>query len=206
MVKGNRWEDHYARRARGEKRLARSVYKLKDIDRKYHLFSRGHRVLDLGCYPGSWSQYSIERVGPKGVVTGVDLREPGGLQAQNFHFIKVDVLQLDKEMLVREIGPIDVVISDLAPQTTGVKIVDNSRSMELARKALNISTVTLKREGHFLCKIFEGEDQKIFRDEFSQYFNQTRSLRPSAVRKGSRELYLLGLRFTKQSVDGIVKS
>jgi len=200
MVKGNRWEDHYARRARGEKWLARSVYKLKDIDKKYHLLCRDHRVLDLGCYPGSWSQYSIERVGPKGVVMGVDLREPEGLRAQNFHFIKADILQLDKEMLAREIGPIDVVISDLAPQTTGVKVLDNSRSMELARKALDIATFVLTRDGHFLCKIFEGEDQKIFRDEFSRYFNKTRSLRPSAVRKGSREIYLLGLKFMNPSI------
>jgi len=201
MVKGNRCEDHYARRARGEKWLARSVYKLKDIDRKYHLLTSGYRVLDLGCYPGSWSQYSIERVGPKGAVIGVDLREPEGLRAQNFHFIEADVLQLDGVRLAKEIGPMDVVISDLAPQTTGVKFLDNSRSMDLATKALNISTVMLKREGHFLCKIFEGEDQKIFRDEFSHYFNQTRSLRPSAVRKGSREIYLLGLRFMKPSTS-----
>jgi 23S rRNA (uridine2552-2'-O)-methyltransferase len=197
MVKGNRWEDHYARRARKEKRLARSVYKLEDIDRKYCLFSRGQRVLDLGCYPGSWSRYSLDRVGPKGEVIGMDLRAPKGLRAKNFHFLKVDVLQLDKEVLALELGPIDVVISDLAPQTTGVKIVDNYRSMELAQKALNMATVMLKRGGHFLCKIFEGEDQKIFKDEFSQYFNQTRSLRPSAVRKGSREMYLLGIKFTK---------
>ena len=201
MVKGNRWEDHYARRARGEKWLARSVYKLKDIDRKYHLLGRDRRVLDLGCYPGSWSQYSIDRVGPKGVVMGLDLREPEGLKTQNFQFIKADVLQLDREMLARKIGPIDVVISDLAPQTTGVKIVDNSRSMELARKALNISTSVLKRDGHFLCKIFEGKDLRLFRDEFSRFFDQTRSIRPSAVRKGSREIYLLGLRFTKPSTS-----
>src|SRR4030042_3383521 len=103
----------------------------------------------------------MEKVGPKGEVIGVDLKEPEGLRAQNFHFIEADVLQLDEVRLVKEIGPMDVVISDLAPQTTGVKVLDNSRSMELARKALNISTIMLKREGHFLCKIFEGEDQKI---------------------------------------------
>ena len=200
MVKGNRWEDHYARRARGEKWLARSVYKLQEIDRKYHILGRDSRVLDLGCYPGSWSQYSAEKVGPKGTVMGIDLREPKGLHAPNFHFIKANVLQLDKEFLAREIGPIDIVISDLAPRTTGVKIVDNNRSMELARKALNISSFTLKKDGHFLCKIFEGEDQKIFRDEFSRFFIQTHSIRPSAVRKGSREIYLIGLRFKKSSM------
>lgn len=154
-------------------------------------------MLDLGCYPGSWSQYSMKKVGPKGEVIGVDLKEPKGLRSQNFHFIKADVLQLDEVRLAKEIGPMDVVISDLAPQTTGVKVLDNSRSMELARKALNISAIMLKSEGHFLCKIFEGEDQKIFRDEFSSCFKQTRSIRPSAVRKRSRELYLLGLKFTK---------
>ena len=197
MAKRDRWEDHYTRRARNEKWLARSVYKLEEIDRRFKLIRHGHRLLDLGCYPGSWSQYSIKRVGPKGEVVGVDLEGPDLLSAPNFRFIKGDVLTLDLKWLAKEIGLRDVVISDLAPHTTGIKIADTSRSMELAKRALEISLVVLKEQGHFLCKAFEGEDLKAFRSVFSKLFDQIRLIRPSAVRKGSREVYLLGLNLAK---------
>jgi len=193
MIKGDRWEDHYTRRARHEKWLARSVYKLEEIDKRFKFIHQGDRILDLGCYPGSWSQYSIKRVGPKGEVVGVDIKKPDRLSAPNFRFIKADVFDLDVEWLEGEIDPRDSVISDLSPHTTGIRLADTSRSMELAGKALGIALAMLKRKGHFLCKVFEGEDLKGFKNEFTLHFNQVRSIRPSAVRKGSREVYLLGL-------------
>ena len=88
-------------------------------------------------------------------------------------------------------------MSDLAPKTTGIPVADTSRSMELAREALGIAQTLLKKGGHFLCKVFEGEDLKPFRDALSTTFGQFRSYRPSAIRKGSREIYLLGLKFKK---------
>jgi 23S rRNA (uridine2552-2'-O)-methyltransferase len=197
MGKRNKWEDHYARRARDEKWVARSVYKLEEIDRRFRLIGRGHRLLDLGCYPGSWSQYSLKKVGPGGEVVGMDLREPKRLSAPNFRFIKADVITLDLERLLQEIRLRDAVISDLAPQTTGIKVADASRSMELAKKALEISLALLKERGHFLSKVFEGEDLKALRNEVKERFDQTRLVRPSAVRKGSKEIYLLGLGLVK---------
>jgi 23S rRNA (uridine2552-2'-O)-methyltransferase len=197
MGKRNKWEDHYARRARNEKWVARSVYKLEEIDRRFRLIGRGHRLLDLGCYPGSWSQYSLKKVGPGGEVVGMDLREPKRLSAPNFRFIKADVITLDLERLLQEIRLRDAVISDLAPQTTGIKVADASRSMELAKKALEISLALLKERGHFLSKVFEGEDLKALRNEVKERFDQTRLVRPSAVRKGSKEIYLLGLGLVK---------
>ncbi|MGD2125920.1 MAG: RlmE family RNA methyltransferase [Desulfobacteraceae bacterium] len=192
-MKRGQWEDHYTRRARNEKWLARSVFKLQEIDRRYRLIRRGDRLLDLGCYPGSWSQYSIARVGPGGDVVGVDLQEPDHFSAPNFRFIKANVFEVDIEWLRSEIGPRDAVLSDLAPKTSGIRLADASRSMELAQKALRIALVVLKQGGHCLCKVFENEDVKAFRDEFSRHFDQTRIVRPSAVRKASREVYLLGL-------------
>jgi 23S rRNA (uridine2552-2'-O)-methyltransferase len=197
MGKRNKWEDHYARRARDEKWVARSVYKLEEIDRRFRLIGRGHRLLDLGCYPGSWSQYSLKKVGPGGEVVGMDLREPKRVSAPNFRFIKADVITLDLEGLLQEIGLRDAVISDLAPQTTGIKAADASRSMELAKKALEISLALLKERGHFLSKVFEGEDLKALRNEVKERFDETRLVRPSAVRKGSKEIYLLGLGLVK---------
>jgi 23S rRNA (uridine2552-2'-O)-methyltransferase len=155
-MNANRWDDHYARRARDEKWLARSVYKLKEIDKKFGLIRKGNHVLDLGCYPGSWSQYGIEKVGPKGEVAGIDLSRPVHVSSPRFRFIQTDVLTLDVEWLIRELAPRDVVMSDLAPQTTGIRSTDASRSMELASRALEIALALLKGKGRFVCKIFEG--------------------------------------------------
>ena len=195
MGKGNRWEDHYARRAREEKWLARSVYKLQEVDGKHHIIRPGDRLLDLGCFPGSWSQYAIKRVGPRGEVVGVDIQEPDRFSAPNFRFVKGDVFDLSLDWLKGEIGPRDVVMSDMAPPTTGIRVADASRSMELAKRALDIASVLLKKGGYCLCKVFEGEDMKALREDFSPHFNKVRTLRPTAVRKASREVYLLGLGF-----------
>ena len=196
-MRTNRWDDHYARRARDEKWLSRSVYKLQEIDKKFDLIHKGDRLLDLGCYPGSWSQYGIKKVGFSGEVTGIDLSYPDKLAFPNFKFISADVLSLDIEELSRQIGPMDVVISDLAPQTTGVKLSDVSRSMELARRAQQIAFNLLRAKGRFLCKVFEGEDLKSFRVETSCNFEQVRIFRSQATRKHSREVYLIGLGFKK---------
>jgi 23S rRNA (uridine2552-2'-O)-methyltransferase len=196
-MKKDVWDDHYARWARKEKWLARSVYKLQEIDKKFRLIHRGHRLLDLGCYPGSWSQYAIKKVGPEGDVVGIDLTLPDRLSASNFRFIQFDVLALDLDELVRDVGPRDAVISDMAPQTTGIRLTDASRSMSLAERAAEIAIALLKKNGGFVCKVFEGEDLKRFKAGISARFKQTRLFRPHAVRKGSREVYIIGLGFFK---------
>ena len=167
MSRGNKWEDSYTRRARQEKWLARSVYKLEEMDKKFKLIRPGDQLLDLGCYPGSWSQYGLKRVGPKGNVVGMDLNKPDRLSAPNFRFINADIFTVDPEWLLREVGPKDAVISDLAPKTTGIPLADTSRSMELAKEALKIGSAVLKKRGHFLCKVFEGEDLNSFRDNYN---------------------------------------
>jgi len=194
-MKANRWDDHYARQARDEKWLARSVFKLQEIDKKYKLIRKGDLLHVLGCYPGSWSQYGIKKVGSKGEVVGIDLTLPERLSSPNFRFIEHDILTLDTEWLIREVGPMDVVISDLAPQTTGIKVTDASRSMSLARRALGIALVLFKKKGHFVCKVFEGEDIKVFRSGMSTHFRKIQTFRPKSTRKRSREVYMVGLGF-----------
>jgi 23S rRNA (uridine2552-2'-O)-methyltransferase len=196
-MKKNRWDDHYARRAREEKWLARSVYKLQEIDEKFRLIRKGDRLLDLGCYPGSWSQYGIKMVGPQGEVVGIDLSRTDRLSFPNFRFIKGDVFSLDLDRLIREVGPRDALISDMAPQTTGIRVTDESRSLSLSKRAAEIALVLLKKKGRFVCKVFEGEDLKPFRTEISAHFRQVSVFRPKAVRKGSREVYLVGLEFVE---------
>lgn len=196
-VKGNPWDDHFALRARKENWLARSVYKLEEIDEKHHLIRPGHRILDLGCYPGSWTQYCIKKVGPKGEVVGVDLKKPERVIAPNFRFIQADILTLDTEWLLHEMGPRDGVLSDLAPRTSGIGVTDAARSLRLAEGALRIALALLKKGGSFLCKVFEGEDLRTFRTEVLQRFREGRTVRPAAVRKASREVYILGLNLMK---------
>ncbi len=193
MGKTNTWEDHYTRRAREERWLARSVYKLEEIDRKVRLIRSGDRVLDLGCYPGSWSQYSVVKVGPKGEVVGVDLQRPDRFSSPRFRFIAADVLSLDVAWLREQVGTRDLVISDLAPATSGISVTDTSRSIELARRALEVALAVLKKGGHFLCKVFEGPEVKVFRAELAGHFARVQTHRPSAVRKASREIYLLAM-------------
>ena len=195
MPKGNPWEDHYTRRARKEKWLARSIYKLQEIDRRLKLIRRGDRILDLGCYPGSWSQYCIQKVGPKGEVVGIDLKAPQGIAAPNFKYMQGDISKIHSQHIKRDVGNRHVVISDLAPQTTGILLADISRSMELAEKALEIAFAVLVKNGHFLCKVFEGGDLKAFREKCSHAFSRIRNIRPPAIRKGSREMYIAGLTF-----------
>jgi 23S rRNA (uridine2552-2'-O)-methyltransferase len=193
-MKGNRWDDHYAHRARDEKWLARSVYKLEEIDKKFRLIRKADRLLDLGCYPGSWSQYGISKVGPAGKVMGIDLSQPDQLSFPNFTFVQADIFSPEiEERVKKEMGAPDVVMSDLAPRTTGITVTDVSRSMELANRAREIALALLKTKGHFLCKIFEGEDLKAFRSEISLHFNEVRLFRAKAIRKRSKEVYLLGL-------------
>jgi 23S rRNA (uridine2552-2'-O)-methyltransferase len=199
-MKGNRWDDTYARQARKEKWLARSVYKLQEIDKKYKLIRKGDRLLDLGCYPGSWSQYGIRKIGPKGELVGIDLNFPDCLSYPNFRFIHGDVLTIQIEWLVREISPRNLVMSDLAPQTTGTRLTDVSRSMLLSKRAAEVAYALLKEKGHFVCKVFEGEDMVSFRSEISKYFRQIRAIRPKATRKGSKEIYLIGLEFIKRGI------
>ena len=196
-MKQSSWDDHYALRARKEHWPARSVYKLEEIDRKHRLIRPKQRILDLGCYPGSWSLYCLKKVGPKGHVAGIDLKEPEGLSAPNFTFLKADILNLDIERLIREIGTRDAILSDLAPQTSGIGVSDAARSLQLAEGALRIARGLLRGGGSFLCKVFEGEDLNLFREEVFRKFSLGRTLRPAAVRKASREVYLLGLGFKK---------
>jgi len=191
-MKSNRWDDAYTRRAQDEKWLARSVYKLEEIDKRFRLMKRGSRVLDLGCYPGSWSQYALREVRLAGDVVGIDLKRPNRLSARGFQFIQADIMAMDLERLIRDVSARDLVLSDLAPSTSGIRSADESRSLALARRAAEIAQHLLKEGGHFVCKIFEGEDFNHFKREVSGHFQQIRLIRPRATRKRSREVYLIG--------------
>jgi 23S rRNA (uridine2552-2'-O)-methyltransferase len=191
-----RTQDHYGRRAKRERYPARSVYKLQEIDEKTRLVRKNDKVVDLGASPGSWTRYASEKVGPGGLVVAVD-RQPLGIgEPPNVLFMEADVLELDiaeLETLLKDDRKIDLVISDMAPHTSGHRFVDQARSFNLFSRALEIAAQLLRPGGRFAGKIFQGEDFETARDNVRALFNQTKIIKPKSVRQQSYEIYLVGL-------------
>lgn len=193
--------DYYAKKAKKEKYPARSVYKIEEVQQKYKFLSRGDSVLDLGCYPGSWSIFASEVVGPKGIVVGVDLQQaeqsarPGGAP---IHWLCQDIMDPEMIVQVRKFRPsFRVLISDLAPKTTGNRWVDAQHSLILVRKTLAIAEELLLNKGHYICKVFQGEDFPEFVDWMKERFSMVKVLKPKSSRTESREVFVLGMEYRK---------
>jgi len=186
------WQDHYSRQAQKERFPARSVYKLEEIQKKNQLIRKGDRVLDLGCAPGSWLLYAAKLTGPKGRVIGVDLKPVLTQVAPPITIITADVFTLDIESLGKAFN---VILSDMAPATTGHKDVDAARSFNLCETALNIAQSILLPGGSFVCKIFQGPDFNLFVDAVRVGFQGIKIFKPQSSRKASKEIYVIGLGF-----------
>ncbi len=191
-------DDEYVKRARAEGYRSRACYKLLEIDDKYHLLQGGARVVDLGAAPGGWSQVAAKRVGPKGAVFALDLLDMPPIEGVTFiqgDFTKDEpfrsLLALTGE------SAIDLVISDMAPNLSGMKDIDQPRSIYLVELAHDMAVSVLRKNGSLLVKCFEGEGiesiRRLFRDSFAQVIN----VKPKASRGRSREIYLLGKGFRK---------
>jgi 23S rRNA (uridine2552-2'-O)-methyltransferase len=187
-----RFKDAYRVKAKQEGYPARSVFKLKEIQQHYGLIRPANVVVDLGCHPGSWLQYCAQLVGPQGRVLGIDRKPPTISLAAPITFLEADVLALSREQLPDWSREADLVLSDLAPNTSGVKWLDHQRSMELALRALEIATWVLKRRGNLLVKVFQGEDSPAFHEKMKGYFKQVDAEKPRSSRQESREVYILG--------------
>ena len=184
--------DYFSRRARQENFASRAVYKLADIDRKFRLFHAGQRVLDLGCAPGSWLQYISSRVGPQGLVIGLDRQPLKMTLGPPVHFQQTDITMVDPKDLKKLSPTFDVVVSDLAPATSGVKDVDHQRSLTLARLSWDFARELLAPGGHYLVKVFAGPDFPEFVAALKPHFQQVQIVKPTGSRSESREIYLLG--------------
>jgi 23S rRNA (uridine2552-2'-O)-methyltransferase len=191
-AKHNRWQDHYARRAKKEKFPARSVYKLKELQQKYNLIKKGDKVLDLGCAPGSWLLYAAKITGNTGEVVGIDLKPVSERIPSHVRVYQGDILCMDEDLFEQTGKDFNVVLSDMAPATTGSKHVDSARSFDLCRAALFIAQETLVSGGSFVCKIFHGQDFKRFSDSVKQEFNRHKIFKPQSSRKASKEIYIVG--------------
>jgi len=191
-------QDYYFKKAKQENYPARSIYKLEEAQQKHHFMKPGDKVLDLGCHPGSWSLYAAKIVGAGGVVVGVDLQKSNiaaAAGAARIEFIRLDIFDAGFISLLADSLPFQVVISDLAPKTSGNKFTDHLKSIELSRRALAIACRSLCRGGHFYCKVFQGEDFPDFVNEVRQSFSKTKIVKPKSSRVESREVFVLGLEF-----------
>ena len=185
--------DPYRTKAQAEGYVARAVYKLQALDAKYRLLQPGRRVLDLGCAPGSWLQYLASRVGPRGLVVVVDLNPPAIEVAPPVYFLPGDVGRLDLEAVTALSPSFDLVVSDMAPKTTGIREVDQQRSLDLARAAWEWGRRLLKPGGHFLVKVFEGAGVEALVKELAASFRVCRRVKPPGSRAASKEIYLLAM-------------
>lgn len=179
--------DRYTQQARRDGFAARSVFKLEEIDRRAKLLRPGMKVLDLGAAPGSWVQYLSPRVGK---VVAVDLEPLRVGIAANVVALQRDVNALEPSELL-PYGPFDLVVSDMAPHTTGVPFADAARSEELVERALVLAVAVSKPGSRFLAKIFQGEGFEELRKKLRVHYRSHRILKPEATRRESRELYLL---------------
>jgi 23S rRNA (uridine2552-2'-O)-methyltransferase len=191
--KKNPWADHYTRQAQKDNFAARSVYKLQEIQKKYRILKRGARVLDLGCAPGSWLQFSAQTVGPDGRLVGIDLTPVTIALPDQVSVITADVADLEGYLNRLDLTRFDAVLSDMAPATTGNRHVDEARSMGLCEAALETAEKTLVPGGDFVCKIFQGSDFKAFTDAVKSRFDRQAAFRPQSTRKASREVFVIGI-------------
>jgi len=180
-------KDRYTIKAKREGYNARSVYKLFDINNRYNLVKRGDLVLDLGCWPGSWLQACLEL---KAKPVGVDLRET---KVEGAFTITGDITKKEVFDKIKGFGGFDVVLSDLAPSTTGNIEIDQFWSYELSKMAFLIARNVLKLGGNFLVKIFQGKESEILLNELKKSFRFVKAYKPEASKKRSKEIYYVCL-------------
>lgn len=194
MYRKDKHKEFYTVLAKKENYPARSIYKIKEIDEKYNIVKKGDKILDLGCSPGSWLLYLSQRVGKQGKIVGVDVEEVKIPQKINITFIKKNVLDLKESDFKNKFN---IVVSDLAPKTSGVKSLDCEKSLELTKKALTIAKSVLIPGGNFICKIFEGEGSVDFFKKVKNSFAFVKRIKPKAVIKKSKEFYIIAKGYNK---------
>jgi 23S rRNA (uridine2552-2'-O)-methyltransferase len=189
-------KDLYVKKAQQSHYRTRAVYKLIEIDQKAQLISQGQTVVDLGAAPGSWSQYVSEQVGAQGKVIAIDILPIKPID--NVLFLKGDFTEqtvYDQCLKLLQGRNVDLVISDMAPNLSGIKSRDQARSMMLAELTSEFACKVLKPGGSMLTKVFQGEGVDIFRKDLKQHFQKIVTRKPAASRGHSREFYVLARTF-----------
>ncbi len=187
--------DYYFKKAKEEHFAARSVFKLEEIDQRFKIFRQNQQILDLGAAPGSWSQYASIKAGPKGRILAIDLQKIK-ITLPNALFIQADLRDLNLDETVTNSGikpPFQVVMSDMAPKTTGIRVTDQARSIELCELALSIANRFLQPGGSFIAKLFHSDEFEGYRKTLRTQFKRVEVLRPKSTRKESKEVFFVCL-------------
>jgi 23S rRNA (uridine2552-2'-O)-methyltransferase len=189
-------KEYYYRKAKEEKYRSRATYKLLQAVKKYRFIKLGDVVVDLGAAPGGWIQACRKIVGDSGFVLGVDLEQILPFDSSNVRTIVGDVTD---PQIIRQIKeflphPVDVVVSDVSPNVSGVWELDHARQIDLARHSLRIATSILKPKGNFFAKVFQGDMLSDFVKEIKHRFTFVKLIKPKASRARSAELYIIGMR------------
>ena len=183
-------EDHYVHLAQKEGYRARAAYKLIEINEKTNLIQKGMTVVDLGSAPGSWSQVAAKMVGDKGILIASDILPMDNLGGVTF--IQGDFREMEVcEQIMAEVGDkqVDVVLSDIAPNTSGHNAVDQPRMLHLCELAVDFALQVLPDGGALIMKVFQGAGAQELRKQIQQQFSQVRSIKPAASRARSKEMF-----------------
>jgi 23S rRNA (uridine2552-2'-O)-methyltransferase len=191
-------KDHFRRLAKDQGYRARSAYKLIQLDNSYHILKRGSKVVDLGCAPGGWVQVAAKEVGPTGRVVGIDLKEVEPVTGATVIEGSIEDPAIISKLPEILGGKADVVLSDLAPNVSGMWEVDHARQISLTMSALGVARQILRPGGSAIFKVFDGDMLNELRAELSKSFGKALVSKPTASRQESSELYIVCLDFRPQ--------
>lgn len=189
------YRDHFFLKAKQENYPARSIYKLRELDKKFKLFKKGMKVLDLGAAPGSWSLGASEKVGEQGKVVACDIQTTETNFPKNVYYFQSDIFNQTQEFqdALDDIGPFQVILSDMAPQTTGTRFTDQARSLDLCLEALHLAKHHLIAGGSFVTKIFMGPDIDDLLKDMRKSFSRVKAFKPQSSRSESKETFFVAL-------------
>ena len=193
--------DFFFKQAKRDGYRSRAAYKLIEIDDKRHVLKKKDAVLDLGAAPGSWLQVASKRVGARGKVIGVDLKLIEELSLDNITTMQKDVTLLTPDNFGGEL--FDVLLSDMAPNTTGTRTIDHHGSVHLCNTALDLASTLLKPHGNVVMKVLEGEAYPELLERCSNMFDQAKGFKPKASRSISTEMFIICLGRFKELADTI---
>lgn len=194
--------DQFVQKAKQDGFRSRAAYKLLEIQEKDRIFKPGITVVDLGAAPGGWSQVAIEKVGRMGKVIALDILPMDPIKSVDIvlgDFQKVETMELVVSILQDE--TVDLVISDMAPNLSGIPAVDQARAINLAEMALEFVERVLVKDGTFLIKVFQGSESEEYTAKLKQQFKQVVVRKPKASRSESREMYLLAKGYIPQTKE-----
>lgn len=188
-------DDHYVQKAQKDGYRARAAYKLLEINEKTNLIKKGMTVVDLGSAPGSWSQVASKLVGEKGILIASDILPMDNLP--DVTFIQGDFREADVfDTIMAEVGDrqVDVVLSDMAPNTAGNSAINQPRMMYLCELAVDFALETLPEGGALIMKVFQGEGAQELRKQMQPKFSKIRSIKPAASRPRSKEMFWIAIK------------